>query len=195
MQFKNALVGAVVGGGGRHWRVDRGLFSLRSRSHTAFAIVVAILVGMGVRTCVATKGHVSYARGAMTALLAIVAFVGGKFIVAEIASRQVAKDMVKVVGTPPLNQSDVLMIPMREAEIKRGTIATPRCRCERPNRRRARHIGAVPRGPRGTTPFSTWDFLWLFAAALVAYELGRGSGTALTTASTPDASPTPAPTA
>ena len=25
--------------------------------------------------------------------------------------------------------------------------------------------------------FSTWDFIWLSVAALVAYELGRGSGT------------------
>ena len=37
---------------------------------------------------VATRGHASYARGALTALLAIAAFVGGKFVVAEVATRQ-----------------------------------------------------------------------------------------------------------
>ena len=54
--------------------------------HTAVAIVVALLVGLGVRAMVATKGHPSYARGVLTALIAMATFLGGKYIVVEIAS-------------------------------------------------------------------------------------------------------------
>ena len=89
MQLKNALIGAIVGG-----LIGIGVlvaaFMFFGAQHTALALVVAVLVGVGVRAMVSTKGHASYLRGAITALVAIAAFVGGNFVVAKFAQSQMA---------------------------------------------------------------------------------------------------------
>jgi hypothetical protein len=197
MHFKSALLGAVVGGA-----VGVGVliaaYFLFGADHMALAVVVAILTGMGVRMCVATKGHASYARGALTALLALVAFMGGKFLVAEIASRQATVSVIDAPKkpSPPPQDSDASAQEAGTDEAAESTDDSEGAE-EQLLRDRARAgespaFGNIPRGPRLNDSLSTGDFLWLFAAALIAYELGRGSGMAPpTVAATPEPTPTP----
>lgn len=197
MHFKSALLGAVVGGA-----VGIGVliaaYFLFGADHMALAVVVAILTGMGVRMCVATKGHASYARGALTALLALIAFMGGKFLVAEIASRQATVSVINAPKnpTPPPRASDASeqeASTEEEAEsTEDATGAEEQLRRDPALAGRAPAFGEIPRGPRLNDTLSTGDFLWLFAAALIAYELGRGSGMAPpAVAATPEPTPTP----
>jgi hypothetical protein len=194
MHLKSALLGAVVGGA-----VGVGVliaaYFLFGADHMALAVVVAILTGLGVRMCVATKGHASYARGAVTALLALIAFMGGKFLVAELASRQATVSVIDAPKkpTPPPQASDA-----SEQEAGADETADDSAGAEEQMLRdRARAgqspaFGEIPRGPRLNDALSTGDFLWLFAAALIAYELGRGSGMAPpAVAATPEPTPTP----
>jgi hypothetical protein len=193
MHFKSALLGAVVGGA-----VGIGVliaaYFLFGADHMALAVVVAILTGLGVRMCVATKGHASYARGALTALLALIAFMGGKFLVAEIASRQATVSVVSAPKNPaPPPQAMDAREPDQDAESTDNSAAIAEQMQRDPALAgRAPAFGEVPRGPRLNDSLSTGDFLWLFAAALIAYELGRGSGMAPpAVAATPEPTPTP----
>lgn len=196
MHFKSALLGAVVGGA-----VGIGVliaaYFLFGADHMALAVVVAILTGLGVRMCVATKGHASYARGAVTALLALIAFMGGKFLVAELASRQATVSVIDAPKKPtsPPQASDASEQKSGTDEAAESTDDSAGAE-EQMLRDRARAgqspaFGDIPRGPRLNDSLSTGDFLWLFAAALIAYELGRGSGMA---PPTPVATPEPTPT-
>jgi len=196
MHFKSALVGAVVGGA-----VGIGVliaaYFLFGADHMALAVVVAILTGLGVRMCVATKGHASYARGALTALLALIAFMGGKFLVAEIASRQAT---VSVIDAPknPAPPPAAELSEQESSSDEASTETTDETAAVEIQRQRDRApagqspvFGEIPRGPRLNDALSMGDFLWLFAAALIAYELGRGSGMAPpAVASTPEPTPT-----
>jgi hypothetical protein len=162
-------------------------YFLFGSEHTGFAILVAFLVGFCVRAMATTKGHASYVRGALTALVAIAAFVGGKFIVAEIATRQMianAAQPLRVSSAPPEQADQDAANATAEATSESGDEAT------RDEVARSTAGGAQRRTPRGNTSFSTWDFIWLSVAALIAYELGRGSGTAAPAAST-TATPSP----
>src|SRR5438477_333118 len=89
MQFGKALLGAIIG-------AVIGLVLLlaayRFFAWDGFwlAVPFAIVTGLGVRVMVATGGH-SYARGALTAVLALAAYYGGWRLVAMIASRASAQ--------------------------------------------------------------------------------------------------------
>lgn len=193
MHFKSALLGAVVGGA-----VGIGVliaaYFLFGADHMALAVVVAILTGLGVRMCVATKGHASYARGAVTALLALIAFMGGKFLVAELASRQATVSVIDAPKkpTPPPQASDASGQEAGAEETADDSAgAEEQMLRDRSRAGQSPAFGDIPRGPRLNDALSTGDFLWLFAAALIAYELGRGSGMA---PPTPVATPEPTPT-
>ncbi len=190
MQLTKSLLGAVIGGA-IGVAVLVGAYFLFGTEHTGLAILVAFLVGFGVRAMVATKGHTSYVRGAITALIAIAAFVGGKFIVAEIATRSIvanAEQPMRVAAqtdqraandsAEATSESDEAAA-QEEVEVRRQVERSPAG-------------GALRRTPRVNTSFSTWDFIWLSVAALIAYELGRGSGSTPPVASTTDAPSSPA---
>jgi len=188
MQLKNALIGAVVGG-----LIGVGIlvaaFMFFGTQHTALALLVAVLVGGGVRAMVSTKGHASYLRGALTALVAIVAFVGGNFVVAQVARSQMAANASQPMRTAPLSERKTAATEGTESG---DTAVEPVI--EEMGIRRSAPVGGM-RGPLKSA-YSPWDFFWLSVATLVAYELGRGSGTGpVTTPPLSEAPATPAATA
>lgn len=193
MQLKRSLIGAVVGGA-LGAAVLVAAYFLFGIEHTSLAILVALLVGVGVRTVVATRGHASYLRGAVTALLAIAAFLGGKFLVAEIAARQVAHatrpPMIAPAPTeriadesdesddtqdPPAESADSMELEDEQAPTR----DMPQQQLNMADQQLGAPAADVVRfATKRGYDFSMWDFIWLVAAALVAYELGRGSGMA-----------------
>jgi hypothetical protein len=169
MQFKNALIGAIVGG-----LIGIGVlvaaFMFFGTQHTALALVVAVLVGVGVRMMVATKGHTSYMRGALTALVAILAFVGGNILVAKVAQSQIVANAAaprQTAAPAPVADAEAEESPAVAVEPAEAAVET------RPT------MAAPARGVRGSlkSAYTTWDVIWLSVAMLVAYEFGRGSGT------------------
>jgi hypothetical protein len=160
MQLKNALIGALVGG-----VIGIGAlvaaFQLLGAQQTALALLVAVLVGCGVRLMVSTKGHASYLRGALTALVAIAAYVGGNFVVAKIAQTQMAANAAQPmrVAAAPEQQAP------EDTVATEGAAEAPAVEIERT--REMPRVGAPMRAPL-RPGFSTPDFLWLTVAALVA---------------------------
>jgi hypothetical protein len=166
MQLGKTLIGAIVGAalGIGVWIAIYLLFGM---DHVALAILVALLTGLGVRTLVSTSGHASYARGALTGLLALAAYVGGWFLVAEVAKARAATAPKRpAAAAPKAAEGDVKDAagPAGEAppvEIPQAVQRTPTG-------------GAMPKAVTpGQNPL---DYVWLAIAALVAYELGRGTG-------------------
>ena len=114
-----------------------------------------------------TSGHASYVRGAMTMVLALAGFIGGWYLVAQAAT---ARANAPLLRTPPVAEQQPAAEP---GELEAKDEAAP-----------AEQPPAVPHGeaakPRpagGKALGSTWDMIWLAVAALVAYEMGRGSAT------------------
>ncbi len=183
MQLGRALVGAIVGGAlGVAALV--GVYFLFGLEHTWFAVVVALLAGLGVRAMVVTKGHASYVRGALTALVAIAAFVGGKLLVVEVAKLQSAK--ASQAARPVVAQSEDAEGTASESTSSAEPAEAPPLVIETP-RAAEGAVGKV----RVRNELSTWDFIWMSVAALIAYELGRGSAMAASTAPTSGAPPAP----
>lgn len=170
MQLKNALIGAIVGGLlGVGFLIAAFLFF--GAQHTALAVVVAVLVGAGVRAMVLTKGHASYLRGAVTALIAIIAFVGGNIVVAQVAKSRMAADAAEPMRMASLPEQNAEAAADSSTEASTEPVAE-----EVEVRRSAVPTGGGVRGPLKAS--YTWpDFILLSLATLIAYELGRGSGT------------------
>jgi hypothetical protein len=164
MQLGKSLLGAIVGGV-IGVLLLLGVYYLCESDHTALAILVAVCAGVGVRASVETKGHASYLRGALTCLVAILAFAGGKFLIAGLASHGVFAKTLKA-------QPQVVADAPKDSE-NAGTASTEAPKMEAESRPRG-DIGGegIMHTPRA---FSTWDFVLLSIAALVAYELGRGT--------------------
>jgi hypothetical protein len=165
MQLGKALVGAVIGSA-----IGVGLilaiYYAIALDHTALAILVAVCAGLGVRALVTTTAHVSYLRGVLTCVVAILAFAGSKFLIADLAARGAfAKPMKPVAARPGDDATDEKVAgdsgPAQPVETPQPVVMQPSGAAG------ARHAPGA---------FSTWDFVLLSVAALVAYELGRGSG-------------------
>jgi hypothetical protein len=195
MQLQRALIGGLLGGviGIAVLVASRLLFGVE---HTALAIVVALAVGLGVRSMVATRGHASYARGALAGLLAILAFLGGELLVVQIAGKQAAANMEPSSGkiapppTRPLEgstseESDAADESAVDVESPASEASTPTAqRQESQEQAESTPPQTVPRSasgpvapPRIRRSLTSLDYLLLCVAAFVAYELGRGSGT------------------
>jgi hypothetical protein len=174
MQLGKSLVGAIIGG-----LIGIALCIAVTKATGGWdkmwlAIPVALLTGLGVRGMANTKGHPSYARGALTAIIAIVAFLASFPIAAQITSRGAAARQINAqANTEPANAAaddaadteDAADAPAEEAEP-----AAP-----------AREPGSdLAAGLRNQRPpeRSPWEYVALGIAALIAYELGRGSGVA-----------------
>jgi hypothetical protein len=165
MQLGKSLVGALIGSA-----VGVGLtlatYYFFALDHTGLAILVAVCAGLGVRAVVNTKAHASYLRGGLTCIVAIVAFAACKFLIADLAVRGAfAKPMKPVVARPAEDASD------REAAAEGPTQPI-----EAPQPDRPQQTGGAVGAMHAPPSFSTWDFVLLSIAALVAYELGRGTG-------------------
>jgi len=169
MQFGKSLVGAIIGAA-----LGIGLliavYLLAGIDKMWMAIPVALLTGLGVRMVAATSGHASYVRGAITVLIAMGAYLGGLAITKAVANHRTTT-VAKTAPSRPAGAEG------GEAGDEKGDAPAP----ETP-------VAAQPIAPanpelsphRAPAPFNTRDIIWdglsLAVAALVAYELGRGSG-------------------
>lgn len=167
MQLGKSLVGGIIGAA-----LGVGLlvaiYLLFGLDHVWLAVPVAILTGLGVRTMVSTSGHASYARGAVTGLLALAAYVGGWYLVADLATRR-----AKAAPKPPTPNVAAADNADDADETADGpAIEAPPVQVRAP-------VAANPSGAatrRAVAPGQNpMDYIWLGIAALVAYELGRGT--------------------
>jgi hypothetical protein len=167
MQLGKALIGAIIGAA-----LGIGLliavYMLFKIDHVALAIGVALLTGLGVRTLVSTSGHASYARGALTGILALAAYVGGWFLVAEVAKARARSAPNSAPIAAARQSADNDADPAAAGEGDAQPVAEVR-----PVERVPSGAAAPKAGPPGQNPL---DYVWLAIAALVAYELGRGTG-------------------
>ncbi len=168
MQLGKTLVGAVIGAA-----LGIGLlvaiYLLFRMDDVWLAIPVAILTGLGVRTLVSTSGHASYVRGAITGVLALAAYLGGWWVAAQVATQLASAAQSKQLPLADTTE------PAEDAD---DTGAEPAAAAPAPVDRpipaaRPSGAGMAKTLPPGQSP---WDYVWLGIAALVAYELGRGTG-------------------
>jgi hypothetical protein len=165
MQLGKALIGAVIGSAVGVALILAIYYSF-ALDHTGLAVLMAVCAGLGVRTLVNTKAHASYLRGALTCVIAILAFAGCKFLIADLAARGAFVKQLK----------PVVVRPEEEAPAQDALASGP----NQPVEERRNAVSQQSSGDVGMTrakqSFSTWDFILLSVAALVAYELGRGTG-------------------
>jgi len=187
MQLGKTLVGAIIGGA-------LGIAALIAVQHfTGFdkawlAILVAVLTGLGVRAMVSTQGHASYLRGAITAILVLAAYWGATEIYSQLVTRGIlakrlvierpaaAADNEDAADQPADGDADAVAV---EAEVERRELF-------------ARPDAAPGEWPRKMPGASPWDYVAMIIAALVGYELGRGSSAAKTSPPEPEDTPAPA---
>jgi hypothetical protein len=167
MQLGKTLVGAIIGAvlGILLLLVVNLVFRF---DQTWLAIPVAILVGLGVRMMVATTGHPSYLRGAITGLIALATYIAGWPVVAKVATMKAeAKPAVVAADTADAGAADA------EDAAEDAPVEAPKAAPPRP-----RPLGAANelRKPLMQQETSPWDLAFLGIAAFIAYELGRGSG-------------------
>jgi hypothetical protein len=174
MQLGKSLVGAIIGG-----IIGIALCIAVTKLSGGWdkmwlAIPVALLTGLGVRWLVTTKGHPSYARGALTAIIAIAAFLASFPIAALITTRGAAARPIDArANAEPANDA------ADDAADTEDAADAPAD--ETPAAAPAREPGAeFTAGMRNQRPpeRSPWEYVALGIAALIAYELGRGSGIA-----------------
>jgi hypothetical protein len=199
MQLGKSLVGALVGGAVGIAALI-GIHMLTGWDKAWLAILVAIITGVGVRWAAATTGHASYARGALTALIAILAFLAWYPIQAQLTVRgALAKPILPNRAAVEANAADAdeasEPADTADADEAAETVAAPAAVEPAGQTGEGPNIapGALAR-PRAQQ-FSTWDFLWLCIAGLIAYELGRGTAAATPVAGaigSPDDGPPPA---
>jgi hypothetical protein len=165
MQPARTLIGAIVGAA-----LGVALLYLAYRLAGPFAL----LTGLGVRVAIAGNARASYLRGAITALLALGAYLGGWFVVAAVA-RHRAADVTK-----PHISADADAQAGDSADAKGASDAAV------PAPTAAPLSGPQQSGGSMHQPlpkqFQPWDFIALAVAALIAYELGRGSDERVRTA-------------
>jgi hypothetical protein len=165
MQLGKSIVGAVIGA-----ILGIGLliavYLIFGIDKMWMAIPVAILTGLGVRMMAMTKGNASYLRGAITVLLAMGAYLGGLSITKAVANHRAQT----VKAAPPASKSEE---PAGAGDAKDQGAAEVKP-AEAPPVAPVK-MDSSARRPSLPNSFSTWDFLSLAVAALVAYELGRGT--------------------
>jgi hypothetical protein len=179
MQLGKSLLGGIIGAA-----VGIGLllavYRLFGIDKYWLAIPFAIVTGVGVRMLVSTAGHASYVRGAITMVLALAGYIGGWYLVAQDANARVNVQVAKAPSSAEEKTADKTdEANSKDAETKDK--AAPAAEVNAPV---ARLESSKPRAP-GPQQFSTWNFIWLAVAALVAYQLGRGSEAAIRKADQP----------
>jgi hypothetical protein len=175
MQLGKTIVGALIGAA-----LGIGLlvvvFLIFHLDRVWLAVPVALLTGLGVRLLVSTSGHPSYARGALTGLFALMAYLFGWWVVAQVATAQ-SKDKPGARAERPaaaVAQADDAA-EADDAEAGDAAEAAPAAPVAASRPAAASGGTSRPSMPRGWSPF---DFIWLCVAGLIAYELGRGTGAA-----------------
>jgi hypothetical protein len=192
MQLGKALVGGLIGAA-----VGIGLllvvYLTLGIDRVWLSIPFALITGLGVRMLVSTSGHASYIRGAMTMLLALAAYIGGWVIVAQIATARANAPTEKPAAAPdvpPLatepgdaepNDGEAKDESKDAESAPPATPTPPRKATAQPTESGNMSRSMSPK----SMEYGTGDVICLAIAALVAYELGRGSGVGPVVASQP----------
>jgi hypothetical protein len=210
MQLGKSLVGAVIGGlvGAA---VCVAITKFTGWDKMWLAILVALLTGIGVRMLVDTRGHASYARGALTAILAIAAYflsfwastlittkgAAAREINAQAGVRQAAADDAaddnaaddaadndaadgEAADTDDAADTDAADGIAADAADDEAENADDRAAndnaavAQAATQQRTDRAAGLARNQRQQA-WSPWDIAALILAALVAYQLGRGS--------------------
>lgn len=168
MQLCKSLVGGIIG-----VAVGIGLllvvYLLSGIDKVWLAIPFAVVVGLGVRMIVSTTGHASYVRGALTMLLALGGYIAGWYLVAQVAT---ARANAPIAKPPASEQKSAEPAPQGDAPAEAAPATPPPPMGEISNPSGMRR----PMAAKGV--MSAWDMIFLGIAALIAYEMGRGSGMA-----------------
>jgi hypothetical protein len=168
MQLGKTLIGAIIGA-----VLGVGLliaaFLLLHLDAVWLSIPVAIITGLAVRIMVATKGHASYARGAITAIIALAAFIGGWPLAAKVAT-------LRAESTKPVASANGANA--ENGAPDGGKPAEPAADAKAAQPMSPKSSGQAIMQKMSQPGQNPLDYVWLGIAALVAYELGRGSGAA-----------------
>jgi hypothetical protein len=174
MQLGKSLLGAIIGAA-----LSIGLllvvFLVFHLDAFWLAIPVAIITGLAVRMIAATKGHASYLRGAITAIVALAAYMGG-MVLAGVVANQTAKKAKEPAASAKADAGEGAVADADKTATEPGAEApAPPAAGPKPATRPAGAPQMQKLAVPGQNPL---DYVWLAIAALVAYELGRGSGMA-----------------
>jgi hypothetical protein len=130
----------------------------------------------------------------LTALVAILAFLAFYPIVAQVAGRRsIAQPIVADPLATNTTETNAAIADAADENAADANAAEPAAaEAPRAEERQVIERGATPM-PRNQQ-YSTWDFIWLSIAGLIAYELGRGTaaGPATAPGGNPDDGPPPA---
>jgi hypothetical protein len=173
MQLGRTIVGAIIGAA-IGIAVMVAVYLAFGLDTVWLALPVAILTGLGVRTMVATGGHASYLRGAVTGALALGAYLFGWNVVANFAQHRASAAAEATRFEQPADAGDKTdedaKADEEKAEVEKAE--PPKTAPIRPRPRPA--SGSMNRA-NAPTSLSTLDFIVLCISALIAYELGRGT--------------------
>ena len=167
MHVLNWLFGGIVGGavGAAVW------VSIEYSSQLEFAWMawpVGLLVGWGVRKCAAADTRGGFLRGALAALLALVAILGAGWSKQKILTRQasqvIAPAIVVTTGEAEGDQKslDGISEAIEPVAVDFGKPSTG--------------LLSSPIDPKAGNAMQNMDMLWLCLAALTAYVVGKGAG-------------------
>jgi len=168
MQLGKALVGAIIGAAVGIGMLIAVYLTLKIDKFW-LAIPFAIITGLGVRMLV-TAGHASYVRGVLTMLLAMAAYFVGLTVVAKVATARANKVALK----PAITVEETAETDTTDGETTKEETPPPAPPVALPRNTEAPTMRSAAPGPG-----SPWDIIWLAVAALAAYELGRGSSSAM----------------
>jgi hypothetical protein len=136
-----------------------------------FAIVIGVLTGLGVRQ--ANKAgihHVSYARGAVSGIIALAAIVGSIYLVSVLMAK---KDTTRT-GKPVANAAPAADAAAEDAEGDDAAEPAEEPAAEPIPEAAPVAAGGGKMGARAEE-FNPWQAAFMAIGAFLAYELGRGS--------------------
>jgi hypothetical protein len=171
------LIGALVGMG-LHLLVE----STTGFEAPWFAIVIGVLTGLGVHQAnKSLAGRVSYARGALAAVIALAAIVTSPQLIAKVAAN---KDSVTVAKAPPSASDERADAKGDEEQLQvaQGDGADERSTA---GELRGTPVAGAQVGITRPGDFNVWQFVFMAVGTFIAYEFGRGTGKGAATPSSP----------
>jgi hypothetical protein len=172
MQLGRTIIGAVIGAA-IGIAIMVAVYLALGFDKVWMALPVAILTGLGVRTMVATGGHASYLRGAITGVLALGAYLAGGQVVAMVMQQRASAAAESTRIDRPADEGDKATEDGDEAGEEPAEEKADEPKAAPPPSSRP-VAGAMK---KSTVPqnLTTLDFIVLCVSALIAYELGRGT--------------------
>lgn len=160
------LLGAAIGVV-MHLVLETGLAGTRPYEAIWFALAIGGLTGLGVR--MANKGHMtrSYTRGAVSGVVALLAILASTFLIAQVMSRREALNKAK-----PIAAAQAAAANAEANGAAADAAAEPAAAPLQDPAAQAGVAGMI--GRPGADKLNPWQFVFMAAGALVAYELGRG---------------------